>query len=237
MPIAERMSVDQLVLTRGLRETRGILDEWSHHPFRTVGRWVALSALIAVVLLYSVYVVAKFTTPDLSLVYAPGIGRPATGWADASQILFRNTLVLALHAMVCVAVFIATSSLPQEAARMAGFWRWVHDKAGALALLFVSAATLFSLVTQVYALGAGTASLAGHLGTRPSILLLTLLPHALPELTAVFLPLAACLVASARQQTDQLLAATFVTVAIGLPVLLLTATIEVYLTPLLLERI
>lgn len=231
------MSIEQLVLTRGLRQSRGTLDAWSRHPFRTVGPWVLLSFLIAVALLYSVYAVAKFSTPDLTVYGAPGIGRPAAGWLDARQILFRNTLVLALHAMVCVAVFIVTSSLPQEAARMTGFWRWVHDKAGGLALLFVAAATLFSLLTQVYALGGGTANLAALLGTRPSVLLLTLLPHALPELTAVFLPLAACLVASARRQTDELLAATVVTVAIGLPVLLLTATIEVHFTPMLLNRI
>jgi len=231
------MSVQQLALTRGLRQTRGILDTWSHHPFRTLGRWVLLSFVISAALLYSVYVVAKLSTPDFTVYDVPGINRPAAGWEDARQILFRNVLVLALHAMVCVAVFIATSSLPQVAAHMTGFWRWVHDKAAVLALLFVAAATLFSLLTQAYALGAGAANLAAQLGTRPSVLLLTLLPHALPELTAVFLPLAACLVASARRQTDQLLAATFVTVAIGLPVLLLTAAIEVYLTPMLLAQI
>ncbi len=231
------MSVEQMVLTRGLRLSGKTLEGWSRHPFRTVGPWVLLSFVIAVALLYSVYAVAKFSTPDPTAIGAPGIGRPAFGILDARQILFRNTLVLALHAMVCVAVFIATSSLPREAENMTGFWRWVHDKAGGLALLFVTAATLFSLVTQVYALGNGTANLAAQLGTQPSLLLLTLLPHALPELTAVFLPLAACLVASARGKTDELLAATFVTAAIGLPVLLLTATVEVYFTPMLLKQL
>ncbi len=232
-----RMTVEQLALTTGLRETRATLDGWSQHPLRVVGGWLALSVTVAVALLYSVYVVAKFSTPDVSYFKIPGINRPAAGWIDARTILYRNVLVLALHAMVCVAVFIATSSLPQVALGMSGAWRWIHDKAGALAMLFVTLATLFSLLTQAWALGAGTADLAHQLGTRPSYLLLTLLPHALPELAAIFLPLAACLIATARGTTNELLAATFVTVAIGLPTLLATAAIEVYLTPLLLAEL
>lgn len=228
------MSVEQYALTKGLRETRGTLDGWSQQPLRVVGGWAALSLLIAVALLYSVYVVAKFSTPDVSFFKIPGINRPAADWGDAREILFRNVLVLALHAMVCVAVFIATTSLPEVAVGMSGTWRWIHDKAGAMAMMFVTLATLFSLLTQAWALGSGTADLAHQLGTRPSYLLLTLLPHALPELTAIFLPLAACLFATARHTTHQLLAATFVTVALALPTLLATAAIEVFLTPLFL---
>jgi hypothetical protein len=60
---------------------------------------------------------------------------------------------------------------------------------------------------------------------------LSLLPHALPELTALFLPLAAWLVASRRRQFDELLAATIATTAIAVPVLVITAAIEVYVWP------
>jgi hypothetical protein len=48
---------------------------------------------------------------------------------------------------------------------------------------------------------------------------------------ALFLPLAAWLIASRRNQWDQLLAATLVTVALAVPILLITATWEVYLAP------
>ena len=51
------------------------------------------------------------------------------------------------------------------------------------------------------------------------------------ELTALFLPLAAWLVASRRGDWDQLLAATFVTVAAAVPALLLAVSMEVYLFP------
>jgi uncharacterized membrane protein SpoIIM required for sporulation len=64
-----------------------------------------------------------------------------------------------------------------------------------------------------------------------ALLLLAVLPHAVPELIALFLPLAAWIMASRRGEWDQLLAATLVTVTVALPVLLVAALIEVYLSP------
>ena len=54
------------------------------------------------------------------------------------------------------------------------------------------------------------ASLSAQLGIGSGTLILTVLPHALLELTAVFLPLAAWLIASRRDEWEELLAATFV---------------------------
>ena len=54
---------------------------------------------------------------------------------------------------------------------------------------------------------------------RRAILLAGLLPHAVPELMALFLPLAAWIIASRRGEWDELLAATLVTVVIAVPVL------------------
>ena len=51
------------------------------------------------------------------------------------------------------------------------------------------------------------------------------------ELTALFLPLAAWLVASRRGDWDQLLAATFVTVAVAVPALIVSVSLEVYVFP------
>ena len=58
-----------------------------------------------------------------------------------------------------------------------------------------------------------------------------MLPHAILELIALFLPLAAWIIASRRGEWDQLLAATFVTVAIAVPILVIAALIEVYVSP------
>jgi hypothetical protein len=86
-------------------------------------------------------------------------------------------------------------------------------------------------------LGAGASTLAAQLGISPGLLLVGLLPHALPELTALFLPLAAWIIASRREDWDQLLAATFVTVGIAVPVLIASAFVEVYVSPHLLRAL
>ena len=54
--------------------------------------------------------------------------------ADVRSILGHNLLVLALHAMACVAGFIAGSSLPLQAASRRGVSRWVHEHGGAIAI-------------------------------------------------------------------------------------------------------
>ena len=61
--------------------------------------------------------------------------------------------------------------------------------------------------------------------------MLTILPHAIPELVALFLPLAAWTIASRRDEWHDLLAATFVTVAIAIPMLVAAATWEIYVWP------
>jgi uncharacterized membrane protein len=227
------MSVNDLVLVQGMEDTKLALARWNRQPGLVLRPWFALSAAIAAGLLFAVYVVAKLAPPDPTVYLIPGYNADAA-FADYGRVLFRNSLVLALHALACVAGFMAGSSLPLSASHRSGFSAWVHEKAGPLAIAFVVGATLFSLATQAYVIGGGTASIAGQIGTTPGPLLLALLPHAVPELFALFLPLAAWMVASRRGDWHELLAATFVTVAIAVPILLAAAAIEVWLSPRLL---
>ena len=163
-------------------------------------------------------------------VYFPGLYFDAT-LGDFGHILYRNGLVLALHGFACVAGFMAGSSLPQVAEGYSGVWRWIHDKAGPLAIAFVIAATVFSLVTQAWALGSAASTLSAQLGMSPALLLLGLAPHALPELFALFLPLAAWTIAARRKAWNELLAATFVTVAIAIPIIVVAAAVEAWVSP------
>lgn len=100
-----------------------------------------------------------------------------------------------------------------------------------LAIAFVVGATAFSLMTQAYALGGYTSTVAAALGISPAVLLLAVIPHALPELTALFLPLAAWTLASRAGEWHKLLAATFVTVAVAVPILILCALWEIFVAP------
>jgi hypothetical protein len=224
------MQTEQLALVRGWADTRRALRRWNTHPIATVGPWVCGSLAVAVLLLLATWVVALVSVPDPSPFRLAG----TDPWSDYGFIVYRNSLVLALHAMACVAGFMAGTSLPRAAAGHSDWWRGAHDRAGRLAIVFVSGATLFSLATQAYALGANAATIAAHRGIAPGLLLAGLLPHALPELCALFLPLAAWILASRRGAWDELLAATFVTCAISVPVLLAAAAVEVWVTPHLL---
>jgi hypothetical protein len=227
------MKAEELALVQGWGNTRRALGRWNRDPLVVLWPWVRGALAVTAALLATVWLVATLTTPDPSVAPFPGLRSPA-GPADFAFVLYRNGLVLALHALACVAGFMAGSSLPVVANGHSGVWRRVHDRAGPLAISFVIAATLFSLATQAYALGHRAADVSAQLGTSPLVLLLGLLPHALPELTALFLPLAAWTLASRRGAWEELLAATFVTVAVAVPVLVAAAAVETWVTPHLL---
>ena len=230
------MKSEQIVFARGMRDTREVLGRWNAAPMPVVGAWLAWSTLTAVALLLAVLTIARTATPDPTPLLLPGVNT-AGDLGDVGRVLVRNALVLALHAMACVAGFMAGSSMPQLAAERSGLSRLVHEKAGPLAIAFVVAATSFSLFTQAWSLGHSASTLAFHLDTTPGTLLLGLLPHALPELVALFLPLAAWVIASRRGAWNELLAATFATVALAVPVLLAASFVEVYLSPRLLAAL
>jgi hypothetical protein len=222
------------VFSHGLRDTRETIDVWSENRWRVLRGWAALSLAIALTLLAATWLVAGLLTPDITPLHLPGLTTAAEA-SDLLPILYRNSLVLALHATACLAGFIAGASMPLAAAQRTGFSRWVHVKAGELAILFVAAVTIFSLCTQALYLGFQGSTLSYQLHISRFELILSVLPHAIPELTALFLPLAAWLIASRRGEWNQLLAATLVTVLLAAPTLVVAATIEVYVWPHILE--
>ncbi len=224
------------MIAAGLRSSRATFARWRRDPAPVLGPWFAGALAISVALLGAVWLVSTLVTPDPTPVFLPGISDPVSA-GDFWHILGRNLLVLALHATACVAGFIAGSSLQEVAATKTGISRIIHERAGPVAIAWVIAVTAFSLITQSVGLGLTAAAMSAQLGIASGTLLLTVLPHALLELTAVFLPLAAWLIASRRDEWDELLAATFATVALALPMLLLAATIELTLWPHLLEAV
>jgi hypothetical protein len=226
----------ELVVVQGLRDTRGVLARWNARPLTVVGPWLAGATAVCALLLAAVVAVGLSSTPDPTPIALPGLNVDATLGA-VGHVLWRNSLVLALHAMACVAGFIAGSSLPLEAERYSGVWRTVHDKAGPLAIAFVVAATSFSLCTQAYVLGHGASTLAAQTGLSVGVLVLAILPHAVPELIGLFLPLAAWMLASRRGAWHELLAATFATTAIAIPLVLVAAFVEVYVSPHLIRAL
>lgn len=227
------MDANRYVFSSGMEATRGTLARWNESPWRAVRGWLVLSYGIALLLLAAVWIVASVVTPDYTPFDIPGVYGEA-GFDNVLGVLFRNSIVLALHATACLAGFIAGASMPLAAAQRTGFSRWVHIRAAQFAIVFVSVVTFLSLATQALGLGLQGSTIASQFGLSPGELIVTVLPHAIPELTALFLPLAAWLLASRRGEWNQLLAATLVTVVLAVPALVSAALIEVYLWPHLL---
>jgi stage II sporulation SpoM-like protein len=236
MPMVRSMSASDVAAPGDRRHTRATLARWNADPGPVIGGWALRALAIAAALLVATWAIGELSTPDPRGFVIPGYDTAPTLGA-VGAILARNGLVLALHGFACVAGFIAGSSLPREAERHTGARRWIHETAGPLAITFVGAATAFSLATQAYVLGGAASTLGAQLHLSPGVLLLCLTPHAVPELVALFLPLAAWLAASRRGRWDELGAATVVTVAIAVPLLALAALIEVYVSPALIAAV
>lgn len=218
-----------------MRETRAALDDWGQRKISVLGGWALKSLGIAVVMLVAVYVVSLIATPIDATALPNILGQPRP--QDVLVVFFRNFLVLALHGFVCLAGFMAMRALPEQTQYKSGLNRWVHEHAGPFAMVFVTGATIFSMTTQTWILGHQVADIAYTLALPQGTLMLTVLPHALIELTAVFLPLAATLTATREGHWHELLAATIVTVAVALPALIVAGILEAYLWPQTLQSV
>jgi hypothetical protein len=226
------MKADGLAVVQGWPHTVATLRRWRRAPYSRLGEWALGSLAVTLFLLCATWYVARLSPVDPSPYPFPGLTRPAH-FGDFLFVLYRNCLVLGLHAMACVAGFIAGSPRYVEGGR--GLSARLHRHAGRGAIAFVAAATVFSLATQALALGSGARDLSAHLGVSPLVLLATLAPHAVPELFALFLPLAAWTLASRRGAWNELLAATLLTSAVALPLLVGAAAVETWVTPGLLR--
>jgi hypothetical protein len=228
------MERSDFAFVQGVRDTRGALTRWNLDPWSALRGWLIGAAAVTVALLGAVWLVGLTSTPhpENGTILA-GFNAPAS-ISDVGRVLLRNSLVLALHSLACVAGFIAGSSLPAQAQDHGHRMRRAHDHIGRAAIVFVVCATTFSLVTQALTIGHSASTLAAANQMAVGTLLLGLLPHAIPELMALFLPLAAWMVASRRGDWHELLAATFVTTALAVPVLVIAAFVEVFVSPHLL---
>ena len=124
------MRLNDLALVQGSAATRATLRRWNAAPWPVLRAWWPGSlAIAAALLLVGLGRRQRHRRPTSRR--SPVIGVNASPSVEhVAFLLFRNSLVLALHAMACVAGFIAGSALPAEAERYRGWWRALHDQAG-----------------------------------------------------------------------------------------------------------
>ena len=187
-------------------------------------RWLPVSLAAAAALLVVVLVVATLSGESPQL---PENGPPfATGnIADAATIFAENLLVLLLYSMGGVAASVIHR---WRDARAATANRAVASR---LAVATVIVLLLLAACRQAYILGHGLAGFADYFYVSRWRLWLGVLPHALPELTGIFLPVAAWRFAGREGRQRELLALTVVAALAALPLLAGAALIEVYISP------
>jgi hypothetical protein len=184
----------------------------------------ALAAAVA--MLVSVLLVALLS-PEFRQVPASGPPFVAGNIPDAFRIFDENLLVLALYAMGNVAASVIRRWRQGEVQPMTAS----RGLASRLALATVVGLLVFAVCRQAYALGHGLAGFAGYFYVSRWRVWLSVLPHALPELTGIFLPVAAWLFASRGGRQRELLALTVAAVAAALPLLAAASLTEVYIAP------
>jgi hypothetical protein len=203
-------------------------------PWSEIGRWAAVAAAVAAVLLGGVALVAAHTRGTYLDGIDSGLLIRHHGVGDALYVFRRNLLVLGIHLCACwIGAIIGRPyrPAPDSLGRLGRLHRPVPEWMGRAALLWALLVTLLSVGVQALALGRLLADISLAADIPRLQLLVLVLPHAVPELLAVFLPLGLFLLEAHRGRLERLGLWSLQAAAIALPVLLCAAAIETYVTP------
>jgi len=199
-----------------------------------VGRWTAVAVAVAAILLCTVGVVAAHVPGNALAGEDSGLLTAHHTFGDVLYVLRRNLLVLGIHLCACwIGAIIGRPHHPAPAkwGRVGGLHRPVPAWMGQAAVAYALLVTLLSVGIQAAGLGRELADVAQAAHVPSTRLLVLVLPHAVPELVAVFLPLGLFLIEARRGRLDRLGAWSLQAAAIALPVLVCAAMIETYVTP------
>ena len=235
LPIASSMHPEQLAVIAGWADTRAAFARWNNDVAGIVRAWMGTSLLIGIALLLSTWAIGTHVAPQDVGSLATFSGEARVG--HAVHVFGRNLLVLAMHALICVAGYMAATSVVIAADAYTGWKRRAHLVARPATFLFIGWITISSVPMQAWTLGSAAPRVAAAYGLEVWQLLAVVSVHAIPELVAVFLPLGAWLVIARRRAWNELLAASILATAIALPLLVMSAVVEEFVTPLLLEAV
>lgn len=215
-------------------------------PWRETRLWFLVSAGIAALMLTAVTVAAYLLPADpIDGSRSRLLGSYSRTWdipftQEVFWVFARNGTVLLLHYFCCLVGAIVSREhrpLPERWDRPPFNWfhrplpKWAAD----LSLVYAMSATLISIMLQSTALGFVLADISAYSQIAPWQFVVLILPHAVPELIAVFLPLGLFLVQSFRHELKPLQRWSMQSLVIAAPILLMASLIEVGLTPQLIE--
>jgi hypothetical protein len=198
------------------------------------GRWVLIAGAVAAVLLSSVALIAAHLPGSYVAGIDSGLFTRHHSFGDVLYVFRRNLLVLGIHLCACwIGAIIGRPHTPAPArwGRVGALHRPVPPWMGRVAFFYALLVTLLSVAAQATALGRQLADLARAAHLSSFHLLVLVLPHAAPELVAVFLPLGLFLLEAHRGRLERLGRWSLQAAALAVPVLLCAAVIETYVTP------
>ena len=202
---------------------------------REVGRWAALAGLVAVVLLAITILFADHDRGNALIGLGSGLLAPHHDFGGVLWVFRRNLLVLGIHLCACwIGAIVGRSRepAPERWGRVAGaLARPVPAWMARAAVYYALGVTLLSVGVQAISLGRELADISAAAHLSRLHLLWLVLPHAVPELVAVFLPLGLFLLEARRGRLDRLGLWSLQAAAIAVPVLLGAAAIETYVSP------
>ena len=220
----------------GVSDVRESFARWNRDGGAIVRVWMGTSLLLGIALLVATWLVSLHAARAQVIDPVPTFST-VPSLTEALHLVRRNGLVLLMHSLICVAGYMALTSMPIVARGYTGWRRRAHLLAGPVAIVFVTMVTIGSFALQSWALGSAAPAIALAYDLQTWQLLLVVSPHALPELTAVFLPLGAWLVLARRRAFGDLLAASVLASVVALPLLAIATITEVWVTPRLLEQL
>lgn len=215
----------------GIEDVRSAWARWNEDLDGVVRAWLLPSLLLGVALLLATALVASRVEPSGELNPTFSV---APTFERAGSIFARNMLVLTLHAMICVLGYMALRSMPLLAEAYVGWRRTLHQAAGVCGVAFVVVVTLGSFALQAWSLGHAAPDIAAAYGMSTVELLLRVSVHAVPELSAMFLPCGAWITLAVRRDWADLFAASLLASAVAIPIIAMAAIIETWVAPRLL---
>jgi hypothetical protein len=199
-----------------------------------VRRWLLLSSAIATIMLVGVVLLAHLVPANPQGEANSRLLDPHGSWSEVGVILRANLTVLALHFFACYAGALVGrphQPLPDKWSRYA---RWHYEMPqwlGNSALFYATAATFTSIALQTTELAFVLHNLANYLHTSPGAVMIRVLPHAVLELVGIFLPLALFLIQARRKQLFPLNRWVYQSAAIAVPLIVIAALIETFVSP------
>ena len=203
-----------------------LLKAWLADRGQVAKPWVVISAAISFSMLAAIYLCATYWPNPQSVneSYTP-LFTTRGDFSSVLNLMKANLMVLAIYVVACVAVWMVNVRIEFAPSRQA-----LQSAVCQLTIGLVTALIIFAIGRQIIHIAGNMVAASNTLDLPVLTLMARASLHGLFELTAIFLPLGALILLGRRRQWDQLPAAAALSTIVAIPMLLIAAGIETWVT-------